>query len=107
MPFIFAEPGGLPCYRSPLLATFPEVVHGFFLRQGGVSPEPFHSLNLSFAVGDQGPEVIHNRDLVQRALGLTALASATQVHGCRECLVTGGNAAAGLFYGHDRPGRLP
>ncbi len=94
MPFIFEETGGLPCYRSPLLAVFPEVVHGFFLRQGGVSPEPFHSLNLSFAVGDQRPLVLRNRDLVQQALGLTALASATQVHGCRESLVTRGNAAA-------------
>ena len=94
MSSLLAKTGGLPCYRSPLLAAFPEVLHGFFLRQGGVSPEPFHSLNLSFTVGDQRPLVVQNRDLVQQALGLTALASATQVHGCRECLVTGGNAAA-------------
>jgi len=94
MPFIFEETGGLPCYRSPLLAAFPEVVHGFFLRQGGGSPEPFHSLNLSFAVGDQRPLVVQNRDLVRQVLGLTALVSATQVHGCRESLVTRGKAAA-------------
>ncbi|MEW6658636.1 MAG: peptidoglycan editing factor PgeF [Thermodesulfobacteriota bacterium] len=93
MPLILAETGGLPLYRSPLLAAFPQVVHGFFGRQGGVSPEPFHSLNLSFAVGDQRSLVVHNRDLVQQSLGLTALVSATQVHGCRESLVTKPNAA--------------
>lgn len=93
MPFIFAELGGLPCYRSPLLAAFPEVLHGFFTRRGGVSPEPFHSLNLSYTVGDQDPMVVHNRGLVQQALGLHGLVSATQVHGCRDSLVTAGNPA--------------
>jgi YfiH family protein len=93
MPFIVAEPGGLPCYRSPLLAAFPEVSHGFFTRKGGVSPEPFHSLNLSFTVGDQEPLVVQNRHLVQQALGLNGLVSATQVHGHQESLVTTANAA--------------
>lgn len=94
MPFIFEETGGLPCYRSPLLAAFDELLHGFFTRQGGVSPDPFHSLNLSFGVGDQVSLVVHNRHLVQQALNLTALVSATQVHGCRASLVTTGNAPA-------------
>jgi YfiH family protein len=94
MSFLLAEIGGLPCYRSPLLAAFPEVVHGFYGRQGGMSPEPFDNLNLSFAVGDQRALVVHNRDLVQQALGLTTLVSANQVHGCRESLVTGAKAAA-------------
>ncbi len=93
MSLVFAEMGGLPCCRSPLLSAFPEVIHGFFTRQGGVSPEPYHSLNLSFAVGDRRGLVVHNRALVQQALGLEALVSATQVHGCRESLVTAGIAA--------------
>jgi YfiH family protein len=94
MPFILAEPGGLPCYRSPLLAAFPELSHGFFTRQGGVSPVPYNSLNLSFTVGDQRVSVLRNRGLVQQALGLNALVSATQVHGLRESLVTAGNHAS-------------
>jgi len=93
MSWLSAKVGGLPCYRSPLLSAFPEVVHGFFTRQGGVSPDPFHSLNLSFSVGDRRDLVIHNRDLVQGAMGLAALASATQVHGSRESLVYAGNSA--------------
>ena len=92
MPFDLEQLSGLPCYRSPLLAAFPEVAHGFFTRQGGVSPGPYLSLNLSFGVGDQGPLVVTNRELVRQALGLTGLASATQVHGCRETLVTAANA---------------
>lgn len=91
---LIEEAGGLLCYRSSLLDAFPEVVHGFFGRQGGVSPEPYHSLNLSFTVGDQSARVVRNRALVQQALGLTALASATQVHGCREALVTAARSAA-------------
>ena len=93
MSWLLEKVAGLPCYRSPLLAAFPELAHGFFTRQGGVSPEPYNRLNLSFTVGDQAPAVVQNRTLVQQAMGLTALVSATQVHGCRESLITAANAA--------------
>lgn len=83
-----AEVSGLKCYRIPLLAAFPGVVHGFFTRQGGVSSGPYHSLNLSFAVGDLPEKVAHNRRLLTQALELDALASATQVHGRREAVVS-------------------
>ncbi|MDD2902995.1 MAG: laccase domain-containing protein, partial [Syntrophales bacterium] len=86
MPFIYEEPHGLPCYRSSLLAAFPELTHGFFTRQGGVSPAPYQSLNLGFGVGDQASLVAKNRNLVQQALNLQELVSATQVHGCRASL---------------------
>ena len=95
MPFIYEELHGLPCYRSSLLAAFPELTHGWFTRLGGVSPAPYQSLNLGFGVGDQGTLVVQNRDRVQQALGLKALASATQVHGCRASRVTAGNPGSG------------
>ncbi len=79
----------LRCYRSPLLAAFPEVAHGFFTRQGGRSAAPFDSLNLSQAVGDQAAPVAANRQLLQQALDLAGLAGATQVHGCQEALIEG------------------
>lgn len=78
---------GIKYYRSSLLATFPEVAHGFFTRQGGRSAAPYESLNLSFSVGDRPETVAGNRRLVQQALGLASLASATQVHGRREAVV--------------------
>jgi YfiH family protein len=93
MSWMLEEISGLSCFRSPLLSAYPEVAHGFFSRRGGVSPGPFDSLNLSFAVGDLRELVIQNRALVQQSLGLKALAGATQVHGCRESVVAPGNAA--------------
>ena len=44
-------------YRSPMLAGLPEVVHGFFTRQGGASTGAYHSLNVSLAVGDDPARV--------------------------------------------------
>lgn len=41
-----------------------EVAHGFFTRLGGVSPDPFDSLNLSISTGDSREHVRQNRDLI-------------------------------------------
>jgi YfiH family protein len=87
--------GGLPCYRSPLLAEFPELVHGFFTRRGGVSAAPYDSLNLSYAVGDAREAVAENRRRVQRALNLDFLAGAAQVHGHNYAVITGNPNPAG------------
>ena len=76
-------------YQSPLLAAFTELRHGFFTRQGGVSSEPYRSLNLSLTVGDRREAVAENRRLVRQEMGLTTLAAATQEHGCREAVVAG------------------
>jgi len=81
------EINGLPCYRSSLLALFPEVAHGFFTRLGGGSRGPYESLNLSFTVGDLPEQVAANRRRVQEALGLETLAGALQVHGRREAVI--------------------
>ena len=83
------EPGGLSCYQSPLLAAFRELTHGFFTRRGGVSLGAYDSLNLSFNVGDRREAVAENRRRAREALGLRALASASQKHGRREVLVAG------------------
>ena len=36
-------------------------MHGIFTRKGGVSPQPWSSLNLGGTVGDERPNVIENR----------------------------------------------
>lgn len=79
---------GLTYYRSPLLASLPEVAHGFFTRQGGVSAGPYHSLNVSLAVGDRRELVAENQRRLQQALGLAGLAGAVQVHGGRAAVIT-------------------
>jgi len=62
--------------------TFDGVVHGFFTRQGGVSPNPWTSLNLATTVGDSRENVIENRkrifDSVSRSVD--TLFDVWQVH---------------------------
>jgi purine-nucleoside/S-methyl-5'-thioadenosine phosphorylase / adenosine deaminase len=78
------QSGGPGFYQSPVLAAFPELIHGFFTRRGGVSLAPYDSLNLSLSVGDRPEAVAENRRRVKRALGLASLADADQKHGCQD-----------------------
>ncbi|WP_429910817.1 peptidoglycan editing factor PgeF [Glycocaulis sp.] len=57
------------------------IVHAFTTRAGGVSEGPFDSLNLSWSRGDNKDHVAQNRARVARALGVTRLVFANQVHG--------------------------
>lgn len=81
------ETNGLSFYWSSLLATFPELIHAFFTRRGGVSLTPFDSLNFCFSVGDRREDVLENRRRGQQALGLELLASASQKHGLLHVVV--------------------
>jgi YfiH family protein len=85
---------GVRLYRFPGLAAFPEIIHGVFTRQGGVSRGPYHSLNVSLDVGDHSRDVEENQRRVQQTLGLARLISATQVHGLKEAIITGKRAAS-------------
>src|SRR5258705_10136525 len=50
--------------------TFPaNIVHAVFTRQGGLSPEPWNSLNVGSTVGDEAERVLENRFRSFRALG--------------------------------------
>jgi YfiH family protein len=84
---------GLKWYRSPLLASRPELVHGFFTREGGVSSGAYHSLNVSLAVGDRRELVAQNLQRIQQVLGLDGLATAAQVHGGRAAVITAAGQA--------------
>lgn len=79
--------------KGPGYGHFPDLaseclVHGVFGRQGGVSVAPYHTLNLSFGVGDDPAAVSANRVAIKRTLGLTTLVSARQVHGDRILCMT-------------------
>jgi YfiH family protein len=80
-------------YRFSGLAAFPGVIHGVFTRQGGVSRGSYRSLNVSLDVGDLPQDVEGNQRRVQRTLELERLISATQVHGIKEAVITGGQMA--------------
>ena len=64
----FNESNGI---RYFTFAGFPEekITHAILTRRGGVSPEPWDSLNVGGTVGDDRPRVIENRLRSFRALG--------------------------------------
>lgn len=66
MPFI--DKNGLSFFT---FSSFEEegIPHGFFTRQGGVSPQPWQTLNVATSVGDSRENVIENRNLILRIFG--------------------------------------
>lgn len=80
-------PSPLPNRRIfPDLAS-PGIMHAVFTRRGGVSPPPWNSLNVSFGVADDEPNVRENRARLKVALGIPILVSCRQVHGERVALI--------------------
>jgi YfiH family protein len=61
------------------------VMHGFFMRHGGCSPQPWASLNLATSVGDSRENVIENRNRIADALGIdrNSYYDVWQVHSAR------------------------
>ncbi|MDP2965656.1 MAG: peptidoglycan editing factor PgeF [Pelolinea sp.] len=62
-----------------------EVKHGFFMRHGGCSPQPWKSLNMATSVGDSRENVIENRNRIADALQInkTSFYNLWQVHSDR------------------------
>lgn len=80
---------------STLLGTLPGLAAGFSLRTGGVSPEPYGSLNLGRSTADDPTNVTENRRRFFGALGFDEadVAVAGQVHSARVQTVS----APGLY----------
>lgn len=59
------------------------VIHGFFMRHGGCSPEPWKSLNMATSVGDTRETVIENRSRLAKSLRIPPdrFYDVWQVHG--------------------------
>jgi len=81
--------------RSTLLMGSPGLVHAFSTRQGGVSREPFATLNLGMTVGDEPAAVAENRERFFGGLGLRPeqIVRVRQVHGREVLVVTAALAA--------------
>jgi YfiH family protein len=75
---------GLSCYQFDTYNAFP-LHHGVFTRRGGVSPEPWDSLNLGGLSGDNRDNVIENRKRIFTCFDLpvTSIFDVWQVHGNR------------------------
>lgn len=78
-----------------LLLNCPRLIHGVFLRHGGVSEGPFASLNFSSFRGDSEEHVAINR---QRALQALSIEKAVTIHQCHSAKI---EEAA---YGHTNKG---
>ncbi|GAB3256603.1 peptidoglycan editing factor PgeF [Larkinella harenae] len=87
-------------YRTPTVFTaFPELIATESTRHGGVSPQPFASLNVGINTTDQPENVQKNRQRFFSSLGIhpDEVTSAYQVHGDRILAVT----QPGHFEGYD------
>lgn len=82
------EKNGIEWLEFELLQDFPDLVHGVFLRHGGVSQGHFSSLNMGENTGDDGHHVQENRNRAYRALGVSQAVSLSQVHSDRVFHVT-------------------
>ena len=52
------------------LSQFSKIVHFISTRKGGVSAAPFDSLNVSFSVGDFPENVLENRRILAKTVGI-------------------------------------
>lgn len=84
----FVEKNAIRYFTFDIFKSAP-VIHGIFTRHGGVSPEPWASLNLGGTVGDVRGRVIENRRRMFEAVDLPveSLYDAWQVHGDRIVVV--------------------
>ena len=59
-----------------------DLIHGVFTRHGGVSPDPWNSLNLGGTVGDAPDKVAENRQRLFSSLGrpVSSVYDVWQVH---------------------------
>ncbi|MCC6187661.1 MAG: peptidoglycan editing factor PgeF [Anaerolineales bacterium] len=75
------DANGIHIFQFESLEVGP-VAHGIFARHGGVSPEPYASLNLSVSTGDSRENVRENRTRAFRALARApdTVADLWQVH---------------------------
>ena len=64
------------------MASFPELVHGVFLRRAKVLPDAADRLNIGINSGSDPLESAENREAVSSCLGGVQLLFLSQVHGC-------------------------
>jgi YfiH family protein len=74
---------GLSYLQFPNLATFEGIWHGIFIRQGGCSPAPYRSLNVSMGVGDSNENVQQNRRRILDCSSGSELIFTNQIHGVK------------------------
>jgi YfiH family protein len=79
----FQHNGPLRWYQFDLFMDQPGLAQGIFTRSGGVSPEPWASLNMATSGGDTRERVTENRQRILDGLGMPecGIFDVWQVHG--------------------------
>jgi YfiH family protein len=75
------EENGITYFQFPNLLAFPEICHGIFTRNNGLSSLPYAGLNVSFDVGDDPSNVMKNRNAISDIMAGTDFVYLRQVHG--------------------------
>ena len=92
-------PHGTWSYETPNWADRFPITIGDTYRHGGVSQEPYESLNLAFHVGDEPKYVRENRGIIAEYLGVEPdrISCGNQVHGLKAVEITEDFVGAGAF----------
>lgn len=92
-------PHGTWSYETPNWADRFSITIGDTYRHGGVSQEPYESLNLAFHVGDEPKYVRENRTIIAEYLGVEPkrISCGNQVHGLKAVEITEALVGAGAF----------
>ncbi|WP_295793156.1 peptidoglycan editing factor PgeF [uncultured Veillonella sp.] len=92
-------PHGTWSYETPNWADCFPITIGDTYRHGGVSQEPYESLNLAFHVGDEPKYVRENRAIIAEYLGVEPerISCGNQVHGLNAVEITENLVGAGAF----------
>ncbi|MBN2465049.1 peptidoglycan editing factor PgeF [candidate division WOR-3 bacterium] len=77
----------------------PKLILAFCTRRGGVSHDPYESLNTSFAVGDDSRNVEENLARVRRALRLLTIQTVKQTHSDTVLPIAGGPVLTEMLTG--------
>lgn len=72
--------GDVEWLEFELFASEPKLVHGIFLRRGGISKGPYASLNVGGRTEDEAANIEENRRRILDALGIKKYVSCRQVH---------------------------
>ena len=86
-------------YETPNWADHFPITIGDTYRHGGVSQEPYKSLNLAFHVGDEPKHARENRAIIAEYLGVEPerISCGNQVHGLKAVEITEDLVGAGAF----------
>jgi polyphenol oxidase len=87
-------------YQFKILSEFGQIEHFVTTRLGGVSEEPYKSLNLGYGTGDFSLHVLENRHRMAETanIPLDAFVMANQVHGLHVEIVTQKHRSCGALY---------